>query len=172
LASEVAVASKQVRCPGSGKKTGGWPGDLDTCPVCEKWVTVRQDEKLRAHKAPRATVQRWRERNQGRHNPRDPADTRAVGLRVDLEKQLMAEHKYDVTSFGNESHSMCNDPFTVPDAVFEDYFVPNVESYAWLVYYDMVEDGTMPQLENDYVQHALIDPILRSLFREYTGHQV
>jgi len=44
-------------CPGSNRSTGGWPGDDDTCPVCERWIRVKADGRLRTHKgAPKRSV--------------------------------------------------------------------------------------------------------------------
>ena len=45
----ITATKTRKNCPGSGTRTGGWPGDDDTCPVCLRWVRVKEDGTLRAH---------------------------------------------------------------------------------------------------------------------------
>ena len=36
-------------CAGSQRPTGGWPGDQDVCPVCQRWIRLRRDGSLGKH---------------------------------------------------------------------------------------------------------------------------
>ena len=53
---------KASTCPGSGHRTGGWPGDQDVCPVCQRWVTINLDTGLRKHTISAKRFAEWQER--------------------------------------------------------------------------------------------------------------
>ena len=43
----VGVSTTET-CPGSGQSINAFPGE-DVCPVCQKWVKVRQDSTIGKH---------------------------------------------------------------------------------------------------------------------------
>ena len=46
-------------CPGTGHRTGGFPGDEDVCPVCQRWIIVSRDTGLRKHSITPRRLAEW-----------------------------------------------------------------------------------------------------------------
>lgn len=40
---------RRQRCPGSGMRSGAYPGSTGFCTVCEKWARVLQDSTFGVH---------------------------------------------------------------------------------------------------------------------------